>query len=165
MAYLASDSMGGVALYNPSTGQYASSPLPRSPHSIDLLEKKIADGFMPIQDLDTPEGKTHLQKFMNESDQPASMLIREKKSDSAGKVSKLLKNILGKVGKVGKVLPALGILDILGMKKEYDKLMDGTHPMSEFFNESGIGVGNKSTQVYADGGYVTHPFVEDIFDN
>ena len=163
MAYLASDSMGGVALYNPSTRQYASSPLPRSPYSIELLEKKIADGFMPIQDLDTPEGKTHLQKFMNESDQPASMLRREAKSDSAGKVSKLLKNILGKVG--NKIPGALGILDILGMKKEYDQLMDGTHPMSEFFNESGIGVGDKPTQVYADGGYVISPFVKDIFED
>ena len=45
MAYLASDAMGGIALYNSSTGQYSFSPLPRSPNSIALLEKKNGRGF------------------------------------------------------------------------------------------------------------------------
>ena len=115
MAYLASDSMGGVALYNSSTGQYSFSPLPRSPNSIALLEKKMAEGFMPITEFDTPEGKKHLQYFMEKSDQPSSMLTREKSFDSPGKVTKVLKDLLGKVG--GKLPGVLGILDILGMKK------------------------------------------------
>jgi len=166
MAYLANDSLGGVALYNPSTGQYSSSPIPRSPNSIALLEKKMAEGFMPITEFDTPEGKAHLQKFMNESDQPASMLMREKRYDSPGKVTKVIKDLLGKVG--GKLPGILGVLDIMGMKKEYEQLMEGTHPMSPVFAEAGL-LGSQaqaSTQVYKDGGYVTNnPFVEDIFDN
>ena len=159
MAYLASDTLGGVALYNPSTGQYSTSPLPRSPTSIALLEKKIAEGFRPITEFDTPEGKAHVQKFMNEANQPASMLMREKKWDSPGKVTKVLKDLLGKVG--GKLPGVLGILDILGMKKEYDQIMAGEHP-------SGITttVEKEAAKVYADGGYVTNnPFVKDIFDN
>ena len=159
MAYLANDAMGGVALYNPSTGQYSFSPLPRSPNSIDLLEKKMAEGFMPITEFDTPEGKKHLQYFMEKSNQPSSMLTREKSFDSPGKVTKVLKDLLGKVG--GKLPGVLGILDILGMKKEYDQIMAGEHP-------SGITttVEKEAAKVYADGGYVTNnPFVKDIFDN
>ena len=153
MAYLASDTLGGVALYNPSTGQYSTSPLPRSPTSIALLEKKIAEGFRPITEFDTPEGKAHVQKFMNEANQPASMLMREKKWDSPGKVTKVLKDLLGKVG--GKLPGVLGILDIMGMKKEYDQIMAGEHPM---FQEA-------KPMTLKDGGYVTNPFVKDIFDN
>ena len=77
MDYLASDALGGVALYNPSTGVYSSSPNPRSPNTIALLESKIAEGFRPITDFDTTEGKVHLQYFMEKSNQPASMLKRE----------------------------------------------------------------------------------------
>jgi len=159
MAYLASDAMGGVALYNPSTGQYSFSPLPRSPNSIDLLEKKMAEGFMPITEFDTPEGKKHLQYFMEKSDQPSSMLKREMSFDSPGKITKVIKDLFGKVG--GKLPGVLGILDILGMKKEYDQIMAGEHP-------SGITttVEKEAAKVYADGGYVTNnPFVKDIFDN
>ena len=158
MAYLASDAMGGVALYNPSTGQYSFSPLPRSPNSIALLEKKMAEGFMPITEFDTPEGKKHLQYFMEKSDQPSSMLKREMSFDSPGKITKVIKDLFGKVG--GKLPGVLGILDILGMKKEYDQIMAGEHP-------SGITttVEKEAAKVYADGGYVTNPFVEDIFED
>ena len=158
MAYLASDAMGGVALYNPSTGQYSFSPLPRSPISIELLEKKMAEGFMPITEFDTPEGKKHLQYFMEKSNQPSSMLTREKSFDSPGKVTKVLKDLLGKVG--GKLPGVLGILDILGMKEEYDQIMAGEHPI---LNQV-IDTENKPL-TYKDGGYVTNPFVKDIFDN
>jgi len=75
--------------------------------------------------------------------------------------SKIL-NTVSKLG--GKIPGVLGILDILGMKGEYDQIMEGTHPSGitmteEQFKEK---FGN---QVYADGGYVTNPFVKDIFDN
>ena len=153
MTYLASDSMGGVALYNPSTGQYNTSPAPRTANSIALLEKKIAEGFMPIQDVDSPEGKVHLQKFMNEANQPSSMLVREKSFDSPGKVTNILKDLLGKVG--GKLPGVLGILDIMGMKKEYDQIMAGEHPMFQEVKPISL----------KDGGYVTNPLIEDIFDN
>ena len=67
----------------------------------------------------------------------------------------------------GKIPGALGILDILGMKKEYEQLMEGTHPLSSVFAEAGLlgPEAKASTQVFKDGGYVsTNPIVEDIFD-
>ena len=64
--------------------------------------------------------------------------------------------ILNTVSKLGGKLPGvLGILDILGMKKEYDQIMAGGHPM---FQEA-------KPMTLKDGGYVTNPFVKDIFDN
>ena len=163
MAYLASDAMGGVALYNPSTGQYSFSPLPRSPNSIALLEKKMAEGFMPITEFDTPEGKKHLQYFMEKSDQPSSMLKREMSFDSPGKITKVIKDLFGKVG--GKLPGVLGILDILGMKKEYDQIMAGEHPSGITMTEEQFKEKFADDQVYADGGHVTNPFVKDIFEN
>ena len=159
MAYLASDAMGGVALYNPSTKEYASSPPPRSANTIALLEKKLAEGFRPITDFDTPEGKEHLQYFMNKSDQPASMLKREKYFDSSQKVTNVLRNLMDKF-KGAKLPGILGVLDIMGMKKEYEQLMKGEHPMSKTFAEAGLlGPDAKaSTQVFKDGGVI------DIFD-
>ena len=156
MSYLASDSMGGVALYNPSTGVYSSSPNPRSPNTIALLESKIAEGFRPITDFDTPEGKQHLQYFMEKSDQPASMLKREKSFDSSQRVTNVLKNLLGNV--TGK---ALGILDILGMKKELEDIQAGESLINELIPT----LEEYSEQTFKDGGYVSsNPIVEDIFD-
>jgi len=64
--------------------------------------------------------------------------------------------ILNTVSKLGGKLPGvLGILDILGMKKEYDQIMAGEHPM---FQEL-------KPMTLKDGGYVINPFIKDIFDN
>ena len=71
--------------------------------------------------------------------------------------SKIL-NTVSKLG--GKIPGVLGILDILGMKKEYDQIMAGEHPI---LNQV-IDTENKPL-TYKDGGYVTNPFVKDIFDN
>ena len=67
-------------------------------------------------------------------------------------------NTITKLG--GKIPGVLGILDILGMKKEYDQIMAGEHPI---LNQV-IDTENKPV-TYKDGGYVTNPFVKDIFDN
>ena len=67
-------------------------------------------------------------------------------------------NTITKLG--GKVPGVLGILDILGMKGEYDQIMAGEHPI---LNQV-IDTENKPL-TYKDGGYVTNPFVKDIFDN
>jgi len=152
MAYLASDAMGGVALYNPSTKEYSSSPPPRSANTIDLLEKKLAEGFRPITDFDTPEGKEHLQYFMNKSDQPSSMLKREKYFDSSQKVTNVLKNLMDKFG--GKVGGIMGILDIMGMKKEYDDIQKGESLINKLIPTEK----EYSKQVFKDGGVI------DIFD-
>jgi|TARA_X000001388_G_C2217145_1_gene117722 hypothetical protein len=71
--------------------------------------------------------------------------------------SKIL-NTVSKLG--GKIPGVLGILDILGMKGEYDQIMAGEHPI---LNQV-IDTENKPL-TYKDGGYVTNPFVKDIFDN
>ena len=152
MAYLASDAMGGVALYNPSTKEYASSPPPRSANTIALLEKKLAEGFRPITDFDTPEGKEHLQYFMNKSDQPASMLKREKYFDSSQKVTNVLRNLMDKFG--GKVGGIMGIADIMGMKKEYDDIQKGESLINKLIPTEK----EFSKQVFKDGGVI------DIFD-
>jgi hypothetical protein len=86
----------------------------------------------------------------------------EKTKKVSGRFSKILKG-LSKIR--GKLPGILGVLDIMGMKKEYEQLMEGTHPMSPVFAEAGL-LGSQaqaSTQVYKDGGYVTSPFVKDIF--
>jgi hypothetical protein len=80
-------------------------------------------------------------------------------SDKIKNIVDVMKKIKSSVG--GKLPGVLGILDILGMKGEYDQIMEGTHP-------SGITttVEKEAAKVYADGGYVTNnPFVKDIFDN
>ena len=80
-------------------------------------------------------------------------------SDKIKNIVDVMKKIKSSVG--GKLPGVLGILDILGMKKEYDQIMAGEHP-------SGITttVEKEAAKVYADGGYVTNnPFVKDIFDN
>jgi len=84
---------------------------------------------------------------------------RSEHSDKITKFVDVIKKLKANIG--GKLPGVLGILDILGMKKEYDQIMAGEHP-------SGITttVEKEAAKVYADGGYVTNnPFVEDIFDN
>ena len=55
----------------------------------------------------------------------------------------------------------LGILDILGMKKgEYDQIMAGEHPILNQVIDT-----KNEPLTFKDGGYVTNPFVKDIFDN
>ena len=93
----------------------------------------------------------------------------EKTKKVSGRFPKILEGLSKITGKItGKLPGILGVLDIMGMKKEYEQLMEGTHPMSPVFAEAGL-LGSQaqaSTQVYKDGGYVTNnPFVEDIFDN
>ena len=74
-------------------------------------------------------------------------------SEKISRFIDVLKKIKGQVG--GKLPGVLGILDIMGMKKEYDQIMAGEHPM---FQEA-------KPITLKDGGYVTNPFVKDIFDN
>tara|TARA_R100001015_G_C4489115_1_gene67245 strand:- start:20 stop:562 length:543 start_codon:yes stop_codon:yes gene_type:complete len=79
-------------------------------------------------------------------------------SDKIKNIVDVMKKIKSSVG--GKLPGVLGILDILGMKKEYDQIMAGEHPI---LNQV-IDTENKPL-TYKDGGYVTNPFVKDIFDN
>ena len=67
-------------------------------------------------------------------------------------------NTITKLG--GKVPGVLGILDILGMKGEYDQIMAGEHPILNQVIDT-----KNEPLTFKDGGYVTNPFVKDIFDN
>ena len=83
---------------------------------------------------------------------------RSEHSDKITKFVDVIKKLKANIG--GKLPGVLGILDILGMKKEYDQIMAGEHPI---LNQV-IDTENKPL-TYKDGGYVTSPFVKDIFDN
>jgi len=67
-------------------------------------------------------------------------------------------NTITKLG--GKVPGVLGILDILGMKGEYDQIMEGEHPILNQVIDT-----KNEPLTFKDGGYVTNPFIKDIFDN
>ena len=67
-------------------------------------------------------------------------------------------NTITKLG--GKIPGVLGILDILGMKKEYDQIMAGEHPILNQVIDT-----KNEPLTFKDGGYVTNPFIKDIFDN
>jgi len=125
--------------------------------SVVQAKKLIADGYEIAVDDGTDNSKIVKKKISEFNKGSSSMSI-----DASDGIGAKIFNTISKLG--GKLPGVLGILDILGMKGEYDQIMEGTHPSGitmteEQFKEK---FGN---QVYADGGYVTNPFVKDIFDN
>ena len=79
--------------------------------------------------------------------------------DSTDGIGAKIFNTVSKLG--GKLPGALGILDILGMKREYDQIMAGEHPILNQIIDT-----KNEPLSFKDGGYVTNnPLVEDIFDN
>jgi hypothetical protein len=116
--------------------------------TVQRAKELIADGYEVALDDGTEKSKPIRQKIMDFNKGVRSMGIDT--TDSLGT------RILNTVGKLGGKLPGvLGILDIMGMKKEYDQIMAGEHPM---FQEA-------KPITLKDGGYVTNPFVENIFEN
>ena len=128
--------------------------------SVQRAKELIADGYEVAYDDGTEKSKPIRQKIMDFNKGTRSMGVDI--TDSLGT------RILNTVGKLGGKLPGiLGILDIFNMKKEYEQLMEGTHPLSSIFAQSGLlgPQAKASTQVFKDGGYVSsNPIVEDIFD-
>ena len=125
--------------------------------SVAQAKKLIADGYEIAVDDGSDNSKIVKKKISEFNKGSSSMSI-----DASDGIGAKILNTVSKLG--GKIPGVLGILDILGMKGEYDQIMEGTHPSGitmteEQFKEK---FGN---QVYADGGYVTNPFVKDIFDN
>jgi hypothetical protein len=122
-------------------------------------KKLIDDGYQMAFD----DGSGEAKKVRSVVDKSDSMRGRSfsnlEINEGLGK--KLFDGVKSIGGKFGKVLPgALGILDILGMKKEYDQIMAGEHPiLNKVIDTKG------EPLTFKDGGYVTHPFVEDIFDD
>ena len=145
-------------------GKYWTVPFPTETSSIDSPGYKFA--------LEKHGGKLLNMGEMSDAERKAVRNDVEKQlgetaythenSEKTKKISGRFPKILEGLSKItGKLPGILGVLDILGMKKEYDQIMAGEHP-------SGITttVEKEAAKVYADGGYVTNnPFVEDIFDN
>ena len=143
-------------------GRYWTVPFPTANATIDdpgyrfAFEKHGAE-VVNVGEMDEAERvkvRNDVEKQLGES------VYTHPKSEKTEKV----KNRIPKILQGLKLPGVLGILDIMGMKKEYDQIVEGTHPSGitmteEEFKEK---FGN---QVYADGGYVTNPFVKDIFDN
>ena len=121
--------------------------------SVAQAKKLIADGYEIAVDDGSDNSKIVKKKISEFNKGSSSMSI-----DASDGIGAKILNTVSKLG--GKIPGVLGILDILGMKKEYDQIMAGEHP-------SGITttVEKEAAKVYADGGYVTNPFVKDIFDN
>jgi|TARA_R100001530_G_scaffold44728_1_gene33845 hypothetical protein len=145
-------------------GKYWTVPFPSENASIDTpgykfaLEKHGGEllNMGEMSDAERKAVRADVEKQLGET------VYTHPGSENTKKVSGRFPKILEGLSKItGKLPGILGVLDILGMKKEYDQIMAGEHP-------SGITttVEKEAAKVYADGGYVTNnPFVEDIFDN
>jgi len=131
-----------------------------------VISNDMDKGFQYV-DIDTVEPETigklkqiaeDLTKHSDGTGGTMAFTTQSSMSDKIKNVVDVMKKIKSSVG--GKLPGVLGILDILGMKGEYDQIMAGEHPI---LNQV-IDTENKPL-TYKDGGYVTNPFVKDIFDN
>jgi len=76
---------------------------------------------------------------------------------------KLLRGVTSLGGKFrGKLPGVLGLLDIMGMKREYEQILDGTHYMSDVLRLPSTAAA-LADQVYKDGGSVSE--IIDIFED
>ena len=116
--------------------------------SVKQAQELIADGY-ELAMADDEKANKLVKKFT----QGFPTMNLEVSDDLGSKVAKAIKNLGGKVP------GALGILDILGMKKEYEQLMEGTHPMSRVLAEAGLlgPEAQSSAQVFKEGGIIGEP--------
>ena len=121
------------------------------------VKKLIDDGYELAVDDGSAESKK-IRQLVENNDVMRGRSFTPIDINDDGVGRKLFNGIKSIGGKIGKAFPALGVLDIFDAKNQYDQLMDGTHPMSDVFNEAGIGVGDKPTQVYNQGGKVMSTF-------
>jgi len=145
-------------------GKYWTVPFPTETSSIDSPGYKFA--------LEKHGGKLLNMGEMSDAERKAVRNDVEKQlgetaythenSEKTKKISGRFPKILEGLSKItGKLPGALGILDILGMKEEYDQIMAGEHPILNQVIDT-----KNEPLTFKDGGYVTNnPFVEDIFDN
>ena len=169
--------VGGTTLLGQdSSGQYKLLPVPiGDPDRIAAMGEDAIKGGAPRSvNMALQRGDTYVDVENLPNDQKSKLRgIAEdltKSADGSGggmafftrssmsdKINKLI-DVIGKVG--GKAGGIMGLLDIMGMKKEYEQLMKGTHPMSKTFAEAGLlgPEAQKSAQVFKDGGVI------DIFD-
>ena len=126
-----------------------------------VVSSDLEKGFkyVDVENMEPAERGKLLDLAESKGGGQMAFTTRSEHSDKITKFVDVIKKLKANIG--GKLPGVLGILDILGMKKEYDQIMAGEHP-------SGITttVEKEAAKVYADGGYVTNnPFVKDIFDN
>ncbi len=121
--------------------------------TVQQAKELIADGYEVALDDGSENSKPIRQKIMDFNKGVRSMGI-----DTTDSLGTRILNTIGKLG--GKLPSALGILDIMGMKKEYDQIMAGEHPILNQVIDT-----KNEPMTLKDGGYVTNPFVENIFEN
>jgi len=118
--------------------------------SMQQAQKLIADGY-ELAFSDNENANELVRKNFTKGNTPMNIPVDE---GLGSKIANTIKNLKGRLPGI------LGVLDILGMKKEYEQLMKGEHPMSKTFAEAGLlgPEAQKSAQVFKDGGVI------DIFD-
>ena len=131
-----------------------------------VISNEMDKGFnyVDIENMEPTEKgrlKQVAEDLTKQSDGSGGLMANSTRGEYSNKIKKfidVIKKIKTSVG--GKLPGALGILDIMGMKKEYDQIMAGEHPiLNKVIDTKG------EPLTFKDGGYVTHPFVEDIFDD
>ena len=120
-----------------------------------VVSNEMDKGFkyVDVENMEPAERGKLLDLAESKGGGQMAFTTRPEFSDKITKFVDVLKKLKANVG--GKLPGVLGLLDIFGMKKEYDQIMAGEHPM---FQEA-------KPMTLKDGGYVTNPFVKDIFDN
>ena len=169
--------VGGTTLLGQdSSGQYKLLPVPMgdpdriaamgedaikggAPRAVNMALQK-GDTYVDVENL-SDDQRTKLRgvaedltKGQGGSGGAMAFFTRSSMSDKINKLIDAISKVGGKTGGV------MGLVDILGMKKEYEQLMEGKHPMSKIFAEAGLlgPEAKASTQVFKDGGVI------DIFD-
>jgi hypothetical protein len=121
--------------------------------SVAQAKALIADGYEIAVDDGSENSKIVKRKVMDFNKGSTSMGI-----DASDGIGAKIFNTISKLG--GKLPGMLGILDILGMKGEYDQIMAGEHPVLNQVIDT-----KNEPLTFKDGGYVTNPFIKDIFNN
>ena len=119
--------------------------------SVQQAQKLIADGYQ-LAFSDNENANELVRKNFTKGSTPMNIPV----DDGIGsRIASTIKNFGGKIP------GALGILDILGMKKEFEDIKAGESLINKLIPT----LEEYSKQTFKDGGYVSpNPIVEDIFD-
>ena len=121
---------------------------PESP-SVKAVKRLIDDGYELAVDDGSEEAKKIRKTVADSSHMRGRPFQYLGANEGFGK--KLLRGISSIGGKFkGKLPGVLGILDIMGMKKEYEQILAGEHPVLNAV----MGERADANQVYKDGGIV-----------
>jgi len=131
-----------------------------------VVSNELDQGFkyVDIENMEPAERgrlKQVAEDLTKGSDGSGGLMANSTRSEHSNKITKFVDVVKKlKAGIAGKLPGVLGILDILGMKGEYDQIMAGEHPVLNQVIDT-----KNEPLTFKDGGYVTNPFVKDIFNN